>query len=78
MLSCREITALLSKESLTKLSLKEKIELRLHLMMCKLCARYAKQIKFISRVFKMLPEQSEQEEGLSSEAKLRIKQKLSE
>ncbi len=47
MLNCREVTQLASESLDRKLSLKERIGLRFHLMMCKLCTRYVRQLKFM-------------------------------
>lgn len=43
MLSCKKATALMEKQSLLGLSLKEKFRLRLHIKMCDGCTAYQKQ-----------------------------------
>ena len=47
MLNCREVTQLASESLDRKLALKERIGLHFHLMMCKLCTRYVRQLKFM-------------------------------
>ena len=47
MLNCREVIQFASESLDRKLTLKERIGLRFHLMMCKLCARYVRQLKFM-------------------------------
>jgi|APSaa5957512622_1039677.scaffolds.fasta_scaffold13983_4 hypothetical protein len=49
MLSCHGATKLISKKQDSKLSMKEKFNLKLHLMTCYLCRRYEKQIELISQ-----------------------------
>ena len=49
MLSCKEVTHLLSESQDRKLALSERMHLNLHLAMCKGCTRYKKQIQFIRR-----------------------------
>jgi hypothetical protein len=43
MLSCRKATELIEKDLYFKLSLIEKIQLRMHISMCDFCTRYKKQ-----------------------------------
>ncbi len=47
MLNCREVTQLASESLDRKLTWKEHIGLWFHLMMCKLCTRYVRQLKFM-------------------------------
>ena len=44
---CREIVPLLSESMDRRLTPGERLELRLHLLICAWCARYLKQIKFL-------------------------------
>jgi hypothetical protein len=44
---CRELVPLLSESLDRRLSLRERLELRLHLFVCAWCARYLEQIKFL-------------------------------
>ena len=45
MLSCKKATELLEKRSVVKLSIKEKIQLKMHTNMCKVCHAYENQSK---------------------------------
>ena len=50
MLSCKKATELIEKRSLTKLSFKEKVQLRLHKSMCDACTAYEKQSRKIDEL----------------------------
>lgn len=47
MLSCKEVTHLLSEAQDRKLSLAEKIHLEMHLAMCKGCRNFKSQMSFL-------------------------------
>jgi len=51
MRSCRDTTKLLSESMDRDLPLRTRVGLRLHLMMCKYCKRYAQQLQFIHKAF---------------------------
>ena len=80
MLSCKEIANLASQSLDTKLTMRQRLGMRLHLMMCKFCSNYTKNLKFIHRTMAS-QEQNETlnqcKESLSSTARARIRQKLS-
>ncbi|PKO72216.1 MAG: hypothetical protein CVU20_03465 [Betaproteobacteria bacterium HGW-Betaproteobacteria-14] len=50
MLSCKEVTRLLSESQDRELTLFEGLQLRMHLVMCKGCANFDRQMKFLRRV----------------------------
>lgn len=50
---CREITPTLSQSLDRKLSVREKITIRLHLYTCGACRNYVSQIKFMGEAFKI-------------------------
>ncbi|AMX18923.1 hypothetical protein IEC338SC_1786 [Acinetobacter pittii] len=52
MLTCRQATQLLSEKQDRSLLLREQSGLQLHLLACRSCRRYAKQIKTISQLSK--------------------------
>ncbi len=56
MLNCREVTQFASESLDRKLTLKERIGLRFHLLMCKLCARYVRQLKFMHQASRAVDE----------------------
>lgn len=49
MLSCKQATQLMSQAGDRRLGLRETLQLRLHLALCKACMNYRKQIEFIDR-----------------------------
>lgn len=52
MLSCKEVTHLLSESQDRKLSLSEKMHLEMHLAMCKGCSNFKNQMKFLREACK--------------------------
>lgn len=65
---CKNITPLFSESLDRKLSLKKKIEMKLHLFTCQACVRYVHQIKFLREAVQKQAEQIDNE--TSSEKKL--------
>lgn len=53
-----------------------KLKLKLHLLICAWCSRYFLQIRMIRRMLRMLSDQCDISNGLSDEAKERIKRAL--
>jgi hypothetical protein len=49
-LSCRKVTELIEKETVVKLSFKEKVQLNVHKSMCDACSLYEKQSKKIDKI----------------------------
>ncbi len=47
MLTCREVTQLLSEAQERNLTLAERLQLRVHLAMCRGCAHFKKQMSFL-------------------------------
>ncbi|TAK83523.1 MAG: zf-HC2 domain-containing protein [Betaproteobacteria bacterium] len=47
MLSCKDVSTLLSDRLDRKLSLRERISLRIHLAMCTGCSRVERQLEFL-------------------------------
>lgn len=82
MLTCKEVTKLVSKSLDQDLPLGKRIAVRIHLMMCKYCARFKKQMMFLHRMAKELSEKAEYEypdmPPLSDDARRRIKDRLSQ
>jgi len=75
MYSCKQASELTSKAQDQPLSLREKISLRTHLMLCTMCRRYAKQIAFISRATQRLSEH-DKNIRLPEESRERIENKI--
>jgi hypothetical protein len=85
MLSCKETARLLSESMERPLPFRRRLGLRLHLMMCYLCRRYARQVRAIDQVVRRLSaktgENGEDPAGLgelSPEARDRVKTALRE
>lgn len=80
MLTCKQTSQLISEGQERKLSLWEKLGLKIHLWMCTNCRRFEQQIHFIRQVLHRgwsdgnLPAQQE----LPTDARQRIRQKLLE
>ncbi|NJM16169.1 MAG: hypothetical protein HC896_13045 [Bacteroidales bacterium] len=51
LISCEKSAYLVSKKLLKELTLKEKIDLRMHAMVCKYCQRYEKEMLLIQSHF---------------------------
>ena len=74
MLNCSEATLLMAKKEEGKLSLKERIQLALHVSMCSLCRKFEKQSLLIGYESKHV----HAEEKLSHPVKERIKRLIDE
>ncbi len=81
MLSCKDVTRLLSESMDTSLPIGRRIGVRLHLLMCGFCARYERQLNLIrgaARHLAAVEEMPVDPSGgnLSEEAKERIRKSL--
>jgi hypothetical protein len=81
MLSCRDVTRLISESMDHSLPLGKRIGMRIHLLMCKFCARYERQLLLIRDTARRLgaiePEPGLfARETLSEEARGRISKSL--
>ena len=56
MLNCREVTRLLSEGYERKLTLRERLSLKMHTMMCIGCTNYGKHLAFIRKAVRRLSE----------------------
>ena len=76
--TCRQVSRLQSDLLDQPLSLPKRFGLRLHLLVCKWCRRYGKQVRFLHEAVHEHPDElSEvQSETLSAEARERIKRRL--
>lgn len=73
MLKCQKITELASKQLDTDIKIWQKIELTLHVWMCKTCHSYIKQLGFIQKLAANIDKHKENI-NLSDEARQRIQQ----
>lgn len=58
---CREVTRLLSKSMDLPLSGKEKLQLRVHLLICRHCRRFSQQMQQMRGLFQHRQQQDENE-----------------
>jgi len=82
MLSCKDVTQLLSESMDASLPIGKRIGVRLHLLICKFCLRYERQLLLIREAARRLaasdePYGSLTGESLSEGAKERIRESLS-
>lgn len=80
MLSCREISALASESLDREMRFRERIGMRLHLMLCSVCRRYVKQIRFLSTASRVLKDKvlEDTQPRLNDAARQRIEKRLTE
>jgi hypothetical protein len=83
MFSCKQATELMSVSLDSKLPLYQRVALRFHLLMCKLCSRCWQQMLFVRDVMHTCSERVEEidfmpDHSLSPEACERIKNSLKE
>ena len=81
MLSCKDVTQLISESMDTSLPVGKRIGVRIHLLMCRFCARYERQLLLIRETLRRLVATEEEpggpsRESLSVEARERIKRSL--
>jgi hypothetical protein len=76
--SCKTATLLQSKALDRKLPLRQRFGLRVHLLLCKWCRRYGKQITFLRKAAQQHSDEmsNPDPQKLSDEARERIKQRL--
>ena len=79
MFNCREVTRLVSESLDRKLPLSERIGVRIHLLMCKLCPEAKKQMLFLREAARFFTFESSPmglDASLSPAARVRIKRFL--
>ena len=81
MLSCKDVTRLISESMDRSLPLRKRIGVRVHLLICKFCARYERQLLQIREMARHLVATKEKPgepywETLSEEARVRIGKSL--
>ena len=72
MYSCKEVTQMVSESLDHKLPLIQRIGIRVHLLMCKFCSRYRKQLLILREAMR-LQEKYIEDTTLPTEARERIK-----
>jgi hypothetical protein len=81
MLRCREISKLVSESMERSLPLGTRMQVWMHLMLCRFCAGFARQLRLFRRAARQSPERlagdtSSPEATLTQEARQRIKAAL--
>ena len=76
MLSCKQVTELVSARQDRKLTLSERLGMVLHLMICGLCRKYKRQIDFITRAARRLYIATEGDIRLSEPGRRRIRDRI--
>ena len=61
---CRAVAELLSSDQLRDASLMKRLEVKLHLAMCRYCARFAKQLEQLRSAARRESEQLDADRGL--------------
>ena len=81
-LTCKRVAALLSASMESRLTLRERLLLRLHLRLCSACARYKAQLHALRRTLRQRAGRMEERPGgphasaLTSDARARLKRSL--
>ena len=81
MFNCREVTRLVSESLDRELPLYQRIGLRIHLLMCKFCGRYRKQLLILRETIRshaMYDEEADSSVSLTPESRKRMKEALTE
>ena len=79
MLSCKRVAQLASESLDRSLTWRETLSMRFHLLFCKFCSRYVRQLKFVQRACAHADEvHSGGGAGLSKGARERIRDRLSQ
>ena len=80
MTTCKEAARLISEQKDHKLGLKDRLGLRMHLVMCRMCTAYQNKLEIISRFARQAGELVLGEQpsavALSTDARERMKSKL--
>ena len=81
MLSCQEVSRFVSESLDRELPLGQRLRVRIHLLMCRFCSRFRRQVLFLrdaARRYLTAGDETETSpaDGLSAEARARIKQAL--
>jgi hypothetical protein len=77
--SCQDVSRKLSQSMDEALSLSQRMAIRIHLMMCRYCSRFHRQLVWLRKMSRLMDaDQSTDKthEKLSEETKTRIKEKL--
>jgi len=79
MFKCKEVTRMVSESLDRKLPLYQRIGVRIHLLMCKFCSRFKRQLLFLRETIRLHVERGEDTElstKLPPEARERIRKSI--
>ena len=76
MTTCKETTELASRAMDEPLPFSDRLALRLHLAVCKNCARFAQQLQAMRRQFRVETAADDDSQGLAEAARQRIEKEL--
>jgi Putative zinc-finger len=76
MLSCKDVSVLLSRACDTRLGWRERLAVRLHLLYCAGCNRLRRQLAFLQRAGQQLRTTAPGEARLPDAARKRIRERL--
>src|SRR5262245_15624594 len=74
--NCREVSRLQSEALDHSLSAAKRAGLRMHLLLCRWCRRYGKQVRFLREAVREHPDELNEGQTLSPQARERLKQSL--
>lgn len=82
MMSCKDMSELISLAQDQRLSIRQKMMLRMHLFFCEACSRFDKQIRFLNRAMENYVQNhssgDDTKKSLPEDAKERIRRALDE
>jgi hypothetical protein len=74
--SCRDLVVLTSRPLQKSLPWDERLGMKTHLLICRWCRRYEKQLSFLREAVNQCPEHPPAQTSLSPDARRRLKRKL--
>jgi hypothetical protein len=80
MFNCREVSRLVSESVDRKIPTHRRLGVKIHLLMCRFCSRYSKQIRLLGEIVRLYAESvpDRAHGALSSHARQRIKSAINE
>ncbi len=76
--NCRKATYLIEKKQLTKITVRERLELKIHLAGCSVCKTFERQSIIINRMVKEVLGKGNIEFSLEEDYKVRLQEKIEE
>lgn len=76
MIACKDATLLCSKQAELRLSFRERMQLKIHLLLCKPCRYFSKQVSLLLQSYRKFAEQ--QSATWSEESKEALQKKIND